>query len=123
MGDSTQFFWAMVDATKAALIGLNIVPLLILSLFIGLIQKRPAFSWLKAAIAVVPAVFVAALWPHIYDAAPIWPDLTQIETQIQLGVMFAIAWAVIWLAGLLKALLAPVNLRRPIIQVVIASET
>jgi len=113
----------MVDATKAALIGLNIVPLLVLSLFVGLIQKRPAFSWLKATLPVLPAAYITALWPHIYDAAPIWPDFLQLETQIQLAIMFALAWAVIWAAGMVKAMLASLNLRRPIIQIVFASET
>jgi hypothetical protein len=122
MGEFVQFFWAIVDSTSAALIGLNIVPVLVLSLFIGFALPRGR-SWLKAPLAVIPAMLVVAVWPTIYGAEPIWPDLMQMETEIQVVVLFAVAWVLIWLCEKIKSLFMPVNLSRPLIPVIIASKS
>lgn len=122
MGEFVQFFWAIVDSTSAALIGLNIVPVLVLSLFIGFALPRGR-SWLKAPLAVIPAMLVVAVWPTIYGAEPIWPDLMQMETEIQAVVLFAVAWVLIWLCEKIKSLFMPVNLSRPLIPVIIASKS
>ncbi|MBP2160018.1 MULTISPECIES: hypothetical protein [Asticcacaulis] len=122
MGEFVQFFWAIVDSTSAALIGLNLVPVLVFSLFIGFALPRGR-SWLKAPFAVIPAMLVVAVWPAIYGAEPIWPDLMQMETEIQTVVLLAVAWAIIWLCEKIKALFMPVNLSRPLIPVIIASKS
>ncbi len=122
MGEFVQFFWAVVDSTSAALIGLNIIPVLVLSLFIGFALPRGR-SWLKAPLAVIPAMLVVAVWPTIYGAEPIWPDLMQMETEIQAVVLFAVAWVLIWLCEKIKSLFMPVNLSRPLIPVIIASKS
>ena len=122
MGEFVQFFWAIVDSTSAALIGLNIIPVLVLSLFIGFALPRGR-SWLKAPLAVIPAMLVVAVWPTIYGAEPIWPDLMQMETEIQVVVLFAVAWVLIWLCEKIKSLFMPVNLSRPLIPVIIASKS
>lgn len=90
-----QFFWAMVDAGQAAMIGLNAIPVIVLAILVGLAQMgRGAYS-LKAILAVVPAIVIAALWPKVYGMSPIWPDVTQIEAEIQIGVQFILAWMII----------------------------
>ena len=122
MGEFVQFFWAVVDSTSAALIGLNIIPVLVLSLFIGFALPRGR-SWLKAPLAVIPAMLVVAVWPTIYGTEPIWPDLMQMETEIQAVVLFAVAWVLIWLCEKIKSLFMPVNLSRPLIPVIIASKS
>ena len=112
----------MVDSTRAALIGLNPVPVIVFGLFVGMIFKRGR-SWLKAPLAVVPALVVAGLWPLIYGAGAIWPDFDQIETGIQTVVLFGIAWAIIATVGFVKRLMNPVDLRRPPVIVPIISES
>ena len=109
-----QFFWAMVDASHAALIGLNIIPLIVFSLFVGMAFGR-GHSWLKAFMAVVPAVLIAAVWPLVYGAGIIWPDFGQMETAIQLVVLYALGVAIIALVGNTKQILAPIDLRKPAI--------
>lgn len=104
--DFAQFLPAMSDAFKAAMIGLNPVPLVIISLLIGMAQTR-GFYVLKAAVAVVPAIIIAALWPAVYGNAPIWPDFTQLEVQIQLLVLLAVSYVIIRLTGLIKSTLSP----------------
>ncbi|MBW8734275.1 MAG: hypothetical protein JF571_08225 [Asticcacaulis sp.] len=121
MGEFIQFLWAMVDSTRAALIGLNIVPVIVFGLFVGMIFKRGR-SWLKAPMAVAPALIVAGLWPLIYGAQAIWPDFDQIETGIQIVVLYGTAWAIVSVTGLVKGLMSPVDLRRPPVILPIISE-
>lgn len=122
MGEFTQFLWAMADSARAALIGLNLVPVIVFGLFAGMIFKRGR-SWLKAPLAVAPAMIVAGLWPLIYGAAAIWPDFDQIETGIQTIVLYGVALAVIAATGWVKALMSPVDLRRPPVIVPLISES
>ncbi len=117
-----QFLWAMVDSTRAALIGLNLIPVIVFGLFVGMIFKRGR-SWMKAPLAVVPAMIVAGLWPLIYGAQAIWPDFNQIETGIQTVVLYGAAWAVIVAIGMVKAMMSPVDLRRPPVIVPLISES
>ena len=109
-----QFFWAMVDASHAALIGLNIIPLIVFSLFVGMASGRK-YSWLKAPLAVVPAVLIAAIWPLVYGAGVIWPDFQQMETAIQLVVLYGVGVAIIATVGGTKQILAPIDLRKPVV--------
>lgn len=122
MGEFTQFLWAMADSARAALIGLNPVPVIVFGLFVGMIFKRGR-SWLKAPLAVIPALIVAALWPLVYGADAIWPDFNQIETGIQAAMLYGLAWAVIAGTGFVKRLMSPVDLRRPPVIVPIISES
>ncbi|MBW8880729.1 MAG: hypothetical protein JF615_04670 [Asticcacaulis sp.] len=111
-GDTMQFAFAMWDSTKAALVGLNPVPVLVTSLFIGMVQPQRGFYLLKAIIALVPAVFLVAVWPLASGYTPIWPDLTQPETEIQLVLLLLLAWAIIRLMHLVKATMS-VSSRHP----------
>lgn len=122
MDEFEQFLWAIADSTQAALIGLNIIPVCLFSLVIGLVLPRGR-TWLKAPLAVIPAMLIAAIWPWIHGAEAIWPDLMQMETEIQAMVLFVIAWASIWLCERMKALFMPVDLRRPIGPIIISSQT
>ncbi len=101
MSELTQLFWAMVDSTSAALIGLNPVPVLVISLFIGLAFGGRLY-WLKALVSVIPAVVVSSLWPLASNVGAIWPDIGEIEPQIQLIILFGTAWLVIRAAALFK---------------------
>ena len=112
MDEAMQFFWAMVDSTQAAFIGMNLVPAIAIALIVGL-AAGGRFYWLKAIAVVVLAVPVAALWPKVYGMSPIWPDLTQIEAEIQVGVQFVLAWVIILAAGSLKLAAAHATTRRP----------
>jgi hypothetical protein len=113
MDEVSQFFWAMVDATQAALIGLNLVPAIVLAVVLGL-AAGGRYYWLKALGAVVLALPVAALWPQVYGMSPIWPDLTQIEAEIQVGVQFGLAWAIILALGAVKHIAAHATVRKPV---------
>jgi len=112
MDEALQFFWAMVDATQAALIGLNLVPAIVLALVVGLAAGGRLYL-LKAVLAVVPAVVIAALWPKVYGMGAIWPDLTQIEAEIQVAVQLALAWVIIRATGSLKLAAAHLTWRKP----------
>jgi len=112
MDEATQFFWAMVDATQAALIGLNLVPAIVLALILGLAVGGRHYL-IKALVTVVPAVLVAAVWPKVYGMSPIWPDLTQIEAEIQVVVQLALIWVIIRATGSLKLVAAHATMRKP----------
>jgi len=105
MGDSGQFIWAMWDSGRAALVGLNLVPVVVVSLFVGMASHVRGLSWLKALVSLVPAVMIVALWPMTSGYQPIWPDLTQLESQIQIVVEFATGFTIVLVAGLLKSAL------------------
>ncbi|ESQ90600.1 hypothetical protein ABAC460_08925 [Asticcacaulis sp. AC460] len=105
-GDAIQFGFALWDAAKASVIGLNPIPVLITSAFFGIVQPQRGWYIVKALIALVPAVLITALWPVTSGYTPIWPDVTQMETQIQLFTMLIIAWLVIRLLYLVKATLS-----------------
>ena len=101
MDEATQFFWAMIDATQAALIGLNLVPVIVLALVIGLGAGGNRYL-VKTLAAVAPAIVIAALWPKVYGMSPIWPDMLQIEAEIQVVIQLVLAWAIVRAAGSLK---------------------
>jgi hypothetical protein len=105
MGELTELFWAMVDSTSAALVGLNPVPVLAIGLFIGLAFGGRLY-WLKALVAIIPAVIVSSLWPLAYSAGIIWPDIGQPEPQIQFIILFGLAWFTVRAAALLKGALS-----------------
>ena len=106
MTDALPFAFAMWDAFKAAMIGLNPVPALIISLVIGMGQAGRGGVVLKAMVATMPAVLISALWPEVYGARPIWPDLGQIEVEIQIGVLYILCLAVIRAMALIKPALS-----------------
>ncbi|HTM80457.1 hypothetical protein [Asticcacaulis sp.] len=109
MSEFTQFLWAMRDSIQAALVGLNPVPTLIFSLFLGMIQPRRSPTWLLAALAVIPATIVTALLPTVAGYQAIWPDLTQLEVQFQMIILFILSYLVIHATGLIKATLPPIT--------------
>lgn len=112
MDEAMQFFWAMVDATQAALIGLNLVPVILVALIVGLAFGGNRYL-LKTLVAVAPAILIAAVWPKVYGMSPIWPDVTQIEAEIQIGVQLVLAWMIIRTAGSLKLAAAHATTRNP----------
>lgn len=105
MSDFTQFLWTMWDSMRAALVGLNPVPALIISLFLGMIQPRRSWPWLLAVAAIIPAALVTALLPTAMGYQPIWPDLTQLEIQFQMIMLLAMSYILIRAAGLIKTTL------------------
>ncbi len=113
MDEAMQFFWAMVDATQAALIGLNLVPVSLTALIIGLGLGGQRYL-LKTLLAAVPAILIAAVWPKVYGMNPIWPDVTQLEAEIQIGVQLVLAWMIIRAAGSLKLVAAHATSRAPV---------
>ncbi len=107
-GDALQFALAMLDSSRAALIGLNPVPVLVTALFIGMIQSQRGHYLIKALVALVPAVVLGATWPMALGYQPIWPDFSQPETHIQLIFQLLTAWVVIRLLHLIKATMSMV---------------
>ncbi len=105
-GDSEQFIWAMWDSSKAALVGLNLVPVVIVSLFVGMVLSTRASIWLKVILSVIPAIVIASLWPMASGYQPIWPDLTELECQIQIGMVCFVSLAVLLVVGLVKSALS-----------------
>lgn len=111
-GGVVELGFAVWDSTQAALVGLNPVPILITAGLIGLSQPQRGWYFVKALIALVPAVVMAALWPTTMGYTPIWPDPTQMEAQIQLVIQLAVAWVMIALISLIKSTLS-VSAREP----------
>lgn len=112
MGDFTQFLWAMWDAAQAALVGLNPLPVLIISLFLGMIQPKRSSALVLAFLALIPAVVVTALLPMALGYQAIWPDLTQLEVEMQMVMLFVLSYLVIRAMGLIKLTLS-VTLPKP----------
>lgn len=112
MDEAMQFFWAMVDATQAALIGLNLVPVLLVAPIVGLGVGGSRYL-LKTLLAAMPAILIAAVWPKVYGMSPIWPDVTQLEAEIQIGLQLVLAWMIIRATGSLKLVAAHATTRDP----------
>lgn len=111
MSEFTQFLWAMWDSLQAALVGLNPVPVVIFSLFLGLIRPKRVPAWLTVALAVIPAMIVTALLPMAMGYQAIWPDLTQLEIQFQIVILVLIAYAMVLAAGLVRSSLLMLGAR------------
>ena len=105
MSEFTQFLWTMWDSVQAALVGLNLVPMLIFSLFLGMILPRHSPVWIFAGLAVIPAVIITALLPTAMGYPAIWPDLTQLEVEFQVIMLFVLSYIVIRAMGFIKATL------------------
>ncbi len=113
MNSFMQFGWAMWDSAQAALIGLNPVPALIISLFIGMVQARRSHYFVKTLLAMVPATVIAAVWPMVSGYQPIWPDFTQLEVEIQLGVVAIMCFVIIASLSVVKHTLSLVAQPKP----------
>jgi ABC-type glucose/galactose transport system permease subunit len=112
MSEFSQFLWAMWDSLQAALVGLNPAPVVIFSLFFGMIRLRQTPAWLMTGLAVIPAVIVTALLPMAMGYQAIWPDLTQLEIEFQIGILLAIGYVVIRAVGLIKATILSIAPKR-----------
>jgi len=113
MNSFMQFGWAMWDSAQAALIGLNPVPALIISVFIGMAQGKRSNPFLNTLLALVPSVLIAAMWPMVSGYQPIWPDFTQLEVEIQTGVTAVMCFAIIVGLSLVKHTLSLVAQPKP----------
>ncbi|MFT4074716.1 MAG: hypothetical protein QM647_04225 [Asticcacaulis sp.] len=102
MSEFTQFLWAMWDSLQAALVSLNPVPVVVFSLFLGLIRSRRLPAWLATVLAVIPAMIVTALLPMAMGYQAIWPDLTQLEIQFQIAILLALSYVLIRAVSLIK---------------------
>jgi hypothetical protein len=109
MSEFNQFLWAMWDSLQAALVGLNPVPVMIFSLFCGMIRLRQTPAWLMTGLAVIPAVIITALLPMTMGYHAIWPDLTQLEAEIQIGILLVIGYVMIHAIGLIKTTIRTVT--------------
>jgi hypothetical protein len=106
MSDLTSFLYAMWDATLAACIALNLVPMLILSGLVGVSQTRHRLYWLKASGIVVLSLILNALWPMAGGYQPIWPSLTQLEDEIQIIILWGLSYVIIRLLAWAKTSIA-----------------
>ena len=113
MNSFMQFGWAMWDSAQAALIGLNPIPAIIISLFIGMAQAKRSHYFLKALLALVPSIAIASMWPMVSGYQPIWPDFTQLEVEIQTGVLAILCFAIIVGLSLVKHTLSMVAQPKP----------
>ncbi len=104
MTDFSTLVGALADSFKAAMVGLNPIPVIILAVLFGLIQGKGYIF--KALLAVALGAFAAAIWPAAYNSQPIWPDVRQMETQIQLGTLLVIAYIIIRIFGLFRGSLS-----------------
>ncbi|MDC7682978.1 hypothetical protein PQU92_06805 [Asticcacaulis sp. BYS171W] len=83
------------DLIVAALNGLNWIPVIVLSVLIGVIQSQKTAYLIKAGLSTGLALIVNTLWPLAFGLTPVLPDPFAMETQIQTGLMFAAAFLII----------------------------
>lgn len=95
MSDMIDFLAIIVDQVRASLMGLSLLPVLVISLLIGIIQSQKTAYALKALLATVLSLGVSALWPVTYGLTPVWPDIMAIETHVRVVVTFALAFLII----------------------------
>ncbi|WP_140984214.1 hypothetical protein [Asticcacaulis tiandongensis] len=95
MSDIVDFLAVIVDQVRASLVGLSLLPVLVISLLIGIIQSKKTAYALKALLATGLSLGVAALWPLKDGLTPVWPDVMAIETHIRLLVTFVLAFLII----------------------------
>lgn len=110
----SDFLWVIVDQVRASLIGLSLLPVLVISLLIGIIQSKKTAYALKALLATVLSLGVAALWPVTDGLTPVWPDVTAIETHVRVLVTFALAFLIIRFLCVIKNSISLTSKRKPV---------
>lgn len=102
----SDIFWVIVDQVRASLVGLSLLPVLIISLLIGIIQSKKTGYALKALLATVLSLGVVALWPVVDGLTPVWPDVMAIETHVRVVVTFVLAFLIIRFLCVIKNMIS-----------------
>lgn len=95
MSTLIDLFWIVADLVVAAANGLNLLPVALIALMVGLVQANKSGYLLKSLLATGLGLIINALMPLTQGLTPVLPDLLAIETQIQMAIMYTVAFVII----------------------------
>jgi hypothetical protein len=95
MPQIVEYLWLIMDGVWAALVSLNIVPMVVVAGFIGLFQSKPAHFAVKALICLGLAILIDALWPLTFGGDMVIPAITQLEVQIQMVMLYGLGYLIL----------------------------
>ncbi|WKL58493.1 hypothetical protein Q1W73_05770 [Asticcacaulis sp. ZE23SCel15] len=90
-----EYLWLIMDGVWAALMSLNIVPMVVVAGLIGLFQSRAAHFAVKALICLGLAILIDALWPLTFGGDMVVPAITQLEVQIQMVMLYGLGYLIL----------------------------
>jgi len=105
MNDIWSFFIGLSDGFRAALADVNPLPILIVAIVIGLLQKKPERYAMKAAGALVLVLAFNIFLPVARGGQPAWADVSHISSIAQYFLMYVFAYGMIGVLGSLKSLM------------------
>jgi hypothetical protein len=105
MNDIWQFFISVSDGFRAALGSVNPLPILVVAIVIGLLQKKPEKYAIKAAAALVLVLAFNIFLPVVSGGRPAWADIQHIESVAQYFLMYVFAYGMIGVLGSMKSLM------------------
>ncbi|MDC7676672.1 hypothetical protein [Asticcacaulis machinosus] len=95
MPQMVEYLWLIMDGVWAALMSLNIVPMVMVAGLIGLFQSKPAHYAVKALICLGLAILIDALWPLTFGGDMVIPAITQLEVQLQMVVLYGLGYLIL----------------------------
>ncbi|OYW78937.1 MAG: hypothetical protein B7Z26_08915 [Asticcacaulis sp. 32-58-5] len=90
-----EYLWLIMDGVWAALMSLNIVPVVVVSALIGLFQAKPAHFAVKALMCLGLAILIDALWPLTFGGDVVIPAITQLEVQLQMMMLYILGYLIL----------------------------
>ncbi|ESQ73574.1 hypothetical protein [Asticcacaulis sp. AC402] len=103
MNDIWNFLQDISEGLRAAVNGVNPLPVLIIGMLIGFLQPKPDRLMLKAAAAVALSFGIQTVWPALLGRPMSFPDFQQLESIAQLFILFVFAFGIIGVLGTLKS--------------------
>ncbi|MFT4074717.1 MAG: hypothetical protein QM647_04230 [Asticcacaulis sp.] len=105
MNDIWSFFLGLSDGFRAALADVNPLPILIVAIVIGLLQKKPEKYAMKAAGALALVLAFNIFLPLVRGGQPAWADISRISSIAQYFLMYVFAYGMIGVLGSVKSLM------------------
>ena len=102
MNDIWNFFLGLGDGLQDSLSAVNILPILLVGLAIGVFMKAENYA-LKALFALILVLAIRILWPTVSGHRAALPDLRHLSAIVQIFLLYVFAYGIIGMVGSLKS--------------------
>jgi len=106
MNDIWNFFVGLSDGFREALADVNPLPILLVAILIGLLQKKSEKYALKAGGALLAVLAFNIFLPVVRGGQPNWADIRHIESIAQYFLLYVFAYGMIGVLGSVKSLMS-----------------
>ena len=102
MNDIWNFILGLGDGLQDALSAVNVLPILVVALVIGIVFKPEQYA-VKALVALILVLAIRIMWPTLSGHRAALPDLRHLSAIVQIFLLYVFAFGMIGMIGSLKS--------------------